>query len=109
MSDHLAAMYGVNQEVAPKINRTVVKPNENKSAKTRRINVGIVGYDLPSVEHVDMLEKKIEALEKLVQEQHSKMRRMEASISILKNALNRTNSNVGTLSKDLDQKIDRRD
>ncbi len=107
-ADDLYAMYG-EQPVEPKINKTIVKPLENKNAATRRINVGIVGYDVPTVEHVAMLHKKIQNLEHQIDTQDSKIRRLENSLNRLRNDLMKTHTNIGNLNRELDQKIDRRD
>lgn len=109
MSDFLGSMYSVDDDVVePRINHTVVREPESKSTKTRRINVGIVGYDVPNVEYVAALEKKIEKLEALAMEQGNQLRRMQASVMRLQNALHRLGGNVTTVSKELNNKIDRR-
>jgi hypothetical protein len=108
MSDHLSAMYGVENEEEEKVSRTIMRPVENRNAKTRRINVGIVGYDVPAVDHVAMLEKRIEAMEQMYREQTTKMRRMESIIVKLRSDLLRVNGSVTGFTRELDNKIDRR-
>jgi len=108
--DFLGSMYSVDDDVAePRINHTIVREPESKSTKTRRINVGIVGYDVPNVEYVLSLERKIDTLEVLVQDQANQLRRMQASIMRLQNALHRLGGSVTNVSKELNNKIDRRD
>ena len=106
--DDLYAMYG-NHEDEPKVSKTIMRHLENKSAKTRRINVGIVGYDVPTVEHVAALEKKIDTLEQHAAQQDSKIRRMESLIAKLRSEMIKFNGSVSTMTREIDQKIGRND
>jgi wobble nucleotide-excising tRNase len=109
MSEHLSAMYGNDEDDIKKSTPRPVKPLENKGAKTRKITVGAIAYEVNSIEHVESLEKKIQELEREKAEQASKIRRMEAQISKLQQNIMKLDRGLTGMGREVDQKIDRRD
>jgi septal ring factor EnvC (AmiA/AmiB activator) len=87
------------------------KPNEvpDQNRKTRRVVMGAVAYEVPTVEYVENLEKKIAQQERTIFEQSRQLKRIESSLIILKQSIRKNNSNLNEIALDLDYKIDRRD
>jgi uncharacterized coiled-coil protein SlyX len=64
---------------------------------------------LSTVEHIERLEKKIEALELKLTTQETKVRRLETYINKVRGDVHRQHNALGQITRDVDNKIDRRD
>jgi hypothetical protein len=104
----LAAMYDDTEE--PKEKRQLRVDHEAvTNKKVRRIAVGIVGYDVPTPEYVESLEKRLVQQERVIMEQGRALKRFEIMLNALRTALSKQGRSVNDMSHELDRKIDRRD
>lgn len=102
----LAAMYDPEEE---KTDKKTLQPLEPTGKKSRRVVMGAVKYDVPTVEYVEQLEKRVIELERRIQIQDRISRKFDMMISRLTQALRNHGSVVNEISHSLDNKIDRRD
>ena len=108
-ADILAAMYGDPPE---KPGPAPLKPLDAISGdtrKSRRVVMGAVKYDVPTVEYVDTLERRITQQDRLIIQQTRTIRRLELSLIALTNSVRRTGGSLTDVSRELSNKIDRRD
>ena len=77
--------------------------------KIRRISFGAIKYDVPTLDYVEVLERKLAAQERIITTQSRILRRLENSIGQMKSAIKRYGGDIHEFSKDLENKLDRRE
>ncbi|CAM6054967.1 unnamed protein product [Sphagnum tenellum] len=77
--------------------------------KSRRMIMGAVAFDVPTVEYVDSLEMRIVRQERTIAEQNRMLKRMEIALTTMRNLMRRQAGNLSELGYEINNKIDRRD
>ena len=97
----LAAMYDEEDSKKP------LTPLEPTGKKSRRIVMGAVKYDVPTVEHIDLLEKRIKELENIIILQNRTLKRFDIMFLQFRQVLRVQNGSINELNQDMRSKIDR--
>ena len=108
-----AALYAAMYDAEPAAKRPhdddAALPGLGQPRKSRRIVMGAVGFDAPTVEYVESLHKKIDQQDRVIEEQSRHMKRLDVMLMMLRNTLRRHLGAVADLSRDVENKLDRRE
>jgi len=106
----LAAMYDDDTEETSDQNTEQKTEADLLSAKrSRRIVMGAVAFDVPTVEYVALLEARVAQQERVIINHARNLKRLEILLSALRNVVRRNVNTLGDVSRDLDNKLDRRE
>ena len=104
----LAAMYNAPDDIEAKNKRTeVLQPDGIK--RSRRMVMGAVAFDVPTVDYVTFLENRIAAQNASIKSLENDVTRIKTIVSDLQRHTRRAITRLGDVSRNLDNKIDRRD
>jgi hypothetical protein len=77
--------------------------------RTRRIRVGIVEYQVPTVEYVSRLEQLIAQQARTIEQQKRSIERLEGFVLSTRNFIRRQTSRIQEIQTDLESKVDLRE
>lgn len=97
----LAAMYDTDDDEAPSV--APVEPAA--AARTRKIRVGIVEYEVPTVEYVTRLEQMLAQQQATIERQHRTLVRMQVAMAILRRAVRGQSTAMREVYNELDTKL----
>lgn len=86
--DLLAAMYNDDEAPAPKL------PLEQGGLRTRKIRVGIVEYEVPTLEWVRHLEQLVQHQADMIEQQRRALDRLDALLRGTRNFVRRQTDNL---------------
>ncbi len=94
------------QSLSPQAEPTM---NASGLGKIQRIVIGAVAIDVPSMAYVEHLERSFADCRRELAEQKHAIARLQAAVNQLRHALRANAGHINDLSREMDQKIDRRD
>jgi hypothetical protein len=100
--DLIASMY--QSDDAETQQATQIEPSGFN--RTRKIRVGIIEYEVPTIEYVHRLEILIASQGKMIERQKHMIDDLRGSVVSTRNFLRRQTSNMVEMREDLNQKID---
>ncbi len=102
----LAAMY--NSDEPEK--QTTKEPDEGIGfSRTRKIKVGIIEYEVPTVEYVNRLELMVMQQARVIETQRRQMERIKGSIMTTRNFIRRQTGRIADMQMELEGKVDYRE
>ena len=103
----LARMYNsAIEEPTPKTSPVV---QSSGIARTRRIAIGAISYEVPTIEYCAHLERLITAQASVIEQNKRDIKRIEGLISNIRQFIKKHSVKLLSMSHEIDQKIDRRD
>lgn len=105
--DLLAAMYqddGQEQKTKPDVHI-----EQQGFSRTRKIRVGIVEYEVPTVEYVQRLEQQLAQQHKMIEHQKHLIDRLHGYLTSTRNFLRRQTIHLDKMNEDIQNKVDLRE
>ena len=101
----LAAMYYDDGEEE----KNAVEIEPSGFNRIRKIRVGIVEYEVPSVEYVNRIEQMLAKQARLIEHQRHQIERLQGYMLSTRNFLRRQSSNLVQMQEDIQNKMDLRE
>jgi hypothetical protein len=104
--DLLASMYDTD---TPTKQREQPPADANGMRRSRRLAIGAISYEIPTVEHLAMLERRLGQQAQQIADQGHYLKRLEAMLALLRTAVRRQGGVVSDIGHTLDRGYDRFD
>lgn len=95
----LAAMYDPDEETPD------TTPVQANTGRTRKIRVGIIEYEVPTVEYVARLEQMLAHQQTIMDRQHRALVRMQVAMAYLRRAVRGQSLAMNEVYEELDTKL----
>lgn len=102
-----AAMY--NDEEEPEKTKEPSYIDPTGFSRTKKIRVGAVEYEVPTIEYVSRLEQLVLRQARVINQQKRHLERLEGFVLSTRNFIRRQTNRIAEIQTDLDGKIDYRE
>jgi hypothetical protein len=101
----LSAMYQDTDPNDAETSGTIITASPGRTLLTRRVRVGAIEYELPSVEYVQHLEKLITQQTEIVAQQRRMIDRLSVALNRTRTAQQLHRLNLDSMQRDLNNKV----